>query len=74
MMIKQMHDEHEDKQANLFFAVIKENKRTIIRGTVKFGQIFTYRNIGEYLSTNSLIFNNFTFINKGDIDERTTRD
>lgn len=74
MMIKQIHNKHKDKQANLFFAVIKETERTIIKETEMFGRIFEYRNIAIYLSDNSENFNNFTFINKGENDERTTRD
>lgn len=74
MMIKQINDEHEDKVANLLFAVIKEKERIIVKETELFCKIFKYRNIDTYLNANSKNFNNFTFINKGDIDERTTRD
>lgn len=72
MMIKQI--KHTDGESDLLIAVLKKDHRTILHYTNYFNKNFTYYNLNSYMLYNSGNFYKFTFINKGDIDERTTRD
>lgn len=72
MMIKQIIED-EYGETCLCFGVIQEKKRTFKKG-LRFGEIWNYVSRDKYLENNISYYSEFIFINKGDIDERTTRD